>query len=336
MNTNWEKLRLKLDSLSIGDLLVEYPEMLERGAEIEAAALPAARTYVLAGMGGSALAGELYRDAAGDACPFQLYIHRGYSLPRWVDESIPVIVSSYSGNTEEALAVFDEALQRGLTVVALGSGGELERRAGEREVPFVKLPLLDGIPPAISPRLTLPYGFAALTKLLPGPEISLGKVAGFLRSLQQEAGGENPAAVIAELVHGTLPTLYLDLAWQGVGKIWQAQFNENAKNVLELGVFSEANHNEIQTWPNEEIPRSAIFLSSSLDPEGIRRRFEFAKTAWKGPFMLHHEKNDDRLLAAWSLTYLGMWASYYLALLRGQDPSDITMVTSIKDYLKKA
>lgn len=333
---DFDTLRAKHDSLGIGDVLADYPAMLETGEKITAEKLPQAKTYVLSGMGGSALAGELYRDAIGSEARFQLYINRGYDLPGWVDPAVPVILSSYSGNTEEVLAVFDETLKRDLTVVAMGGGGELERRAGEHGVQFVKLPDVKGLPPELCPRLTLPYGFAALTKLLPGPAFKLSEVADFLRSLQEDGDGENPAEVIARASHKTLPSLYLDEAWQGVGKVWQAQFNENAKSLLELAVLSEANHNEIQTWSNGELPRTAVFLRSELDSERIAKRLDFTREHLQWEIVEHREEGAERLLTVWGMAYLGLWVSYYLSMLRGADPGNIDTLLALKDYLKQA
>lgn len=336
MSVDWDELRERFDPRGIAGVLVDYPEMLEKGDTLSVEPLPASKVFVLSGMGGSAQAAELYRDALGPEAPFQLYINRSYHLPAWVDKTVPVIISSYSGNTEEALAVFDEALARRVPLAVMASGGELEKRAQKAGTLFVKQPLIEGLPAFLTPRFSLPYGFGGITRLLPGPKYLLSEAAARLRALQQNASSENPAVKIAMTAHRRLPSLYLDQAWQGVGKVWQAHFNENAKSLLEVAVLSEANHNEILTWQNDELPRAGVFLSSALDSHPVGKRFDFMRKQWPYEHVEHHSTEKDRLLAVWEMTYLGLWVSYYLAMLRGVDPSDITTLEKLKEYLRKS
>src|SRR5574338_948748 len=115
---------------------------------------------VVAGMGGSALAAGFFRSWPGINVPFEIV--RNYALPTYVDEHTLVVCSSYSGNTEETLAAFEDAASRESRpmIVAIASGGKLQAKATEAGVPFVQLP------GGFQPRMTLGYQLRALVEVL--------------------------------------------------------------------------------------------------------------------------------------------------------------------------
>lgn len=330
---DWEKLAAQHDPSQVWATLVDYPQMFEEAAKFSAPRLPAAPLIVVSGMGGSAMAAELYRDAVGDDSGFEIYLNRRYSLPGWLPAGTPVILSSYTGETEETLAAYEEAKKRGFPMGVVASGGRLSELAMSDGIATVT------VPGGLHPRYSIPYMFGALEALLPHPKFELAQVSRFLLKLQQDASGENPAVEIAEAAHKNLLSLYVDQGWAGVAKVWQAQFYENAKCLLEVGLFSEANHNEILTWSNGEIPRAGLILETALDPERIHKRFELVKPIWReqtGTELVHQTiQSDDRLLVVWDAVYRGLWASYYLGLLRGINPAEDGLLGQLKGQLKQ-
>jgi glucose/mannose-6-phosphate isomerase len=321
----------EFDPSGIGKIIGRFPGMFTEEFEVSVATLPAAKTIILSGMGGSALAGELYRDAAGPSLPFQLYINRGYALPSWADQSNPVIVASYSGDTEETISVFKEAREKGLLTVAMSAGGALKVLAEEAGVPWVELP------GGMQPRFAVVYMFRALHKLLPGPNFDLEGIGERLLALKQEWEATKEPAQLAKALQAGTPALFIDQAWQGVGKNWQANFAENAKLSLTLGIYSEFNHNEIQSWRAGEPTRSGVFVQTELDNRAVRRREEFCRDRWKeiyGEAGGYSHIGRDRAVITWSLAYLGLVISYRLAELRGVDPGDISAVMELKEFLK--
>lgn len=331
---DWEKLAAKHDPSQVWETLVKYPQMFEEAAKFDAPRLPPSPLVVVSGMGGSAMAAELYRDAAGDNSEFEIYLNRRYSLPGWLPEGTPVILSSYTGETEETLAAYEEAKRRGFPIGVVASGGRLAELAKADGVAMVT------VPGGLHPRYSIPYMFGALEALFPQSKFELAQVSQFLLKLQRDASGENPAVEIAEAAKGKLLSLYTDQAWAGVARVWQAQFYENAKCLLEVGLFSEANHNEILTWSNGEIPRAGLILETTLDPERIHKRFELVKPIWReqtGTELVHQTvQGDDRLLVVWDAVYRGLWASYYLGLLRGINPAEDALLGQFKGQLKQA
>ena len=73
---------------------------------------------LVAGMGGSWMAGALVAEARLARVPVRL--HRSYDLPEELDrERTLVIAYSFSGNTEEALSAYDSARKAGCPLVGL-------------------------------------------------------------------------------------------------------------------------------------------------------------------------------------------------------------------------
>ena len=116
------------------------------------------RKFAVCGMGGSHLAADLIKIARPD---LDIIIHSSYGLPEIgdLDERL-IIVNSYSGNTEEALDSFGEALEKKLNLAAISIGGKLLEQAQNKGIAFVKIP-----DTGIQPRMALGFFVLALLKL---------------------------------------------------------------------------------------------------------------------------------------------------------------------------
>src|SRR5439155_20620443 len=92
------------------------------------------------GMGSSAHSGEMLRALFRDRIRIPVEINRSPDLPEYCGPHTLVVASSYSGDTAETLACFDEAISRGCRVVSIASGGELRRRSRSLDLPVVEIP----------------------------------------------------------------------------------------------------------------------------------------------------------------------------------------------------
>ena len=94
------------------------------------------RHVVLAGMGGSAIGGDLLAGYCASLCPIPVTVHHDYDLHLFArNEHTLVVCVSHSGDTEETLSSFEAAYEAGCRIVALGTGGELAKRAKANGVP---------------------------------------------------------------------------------------------------------------------------------------------------------------------------------------------------------
>ncbi len=305
---------------------------------------------VVCGMGGSAIGAELARDLAGAGNRFPIHVERGYLLPRFADSSTTVICVSYSGNTEEIIALFREALNRNCGVGVITSGGILEREAAESGVDTVKV--RGGLPPRaaigslLAPLLRFISGWGMIrmdekdfSSLLETVEAALKNVApDFIN---------NPAMKISEKLFDRIPLIYSGGSLlNGAAYRWKCQFNENSKVMAFSNIFPELGHNEIMGWDCPEDIRkkmTVIMLNDRDDHPRVKKRMAITASMLEdiGVEIIKIESGSwfpggaatraQRLL---STVVLGDMSSVYLALRRGIDPAPIQRIELVKDKLR--
>jgi glucose/mannose-6-phosphate isomerase len=322
------------------------PDQLEASEAIVAGHSPRKKVTraVLCGMGGSSIAGELIR---GIYSPdLELHVERGYRLPSWLDAKTLLIFSSYSGNTEETLAAYDDAksFPRSPRVV-IGSGGALFERARGDGVSQLRLP--GGLPP----RCALGYGLGvlrrllALEDLLPAPEEDIAAATAALRRGNESLGPsasahENRARRLARRLYGRLPVLYASSPMTAaVARRWSNQLNENAKVLAHRAQFPELDHNEIMGWSSATSARSLAFVlvlrDAGVDPR-IARRIAATRSVLSGstPDWDEVESQAERSFArALELVQFGDYLSVYLAGEGSVDPIEIGLIQQLKQQL---
>ncbi len=191
-------------------------------------------TVIVAGMGGSALAAVLAKSWLRLNLPFEVI--RKYELPEYVGAKTLVVVSSYSGNTEETLSCLEDTEARGAQVVIIAAGGQLIDLAQEKKHPFIQLPS------HYQPRMAVSLNLRALVKvfeaygLVEGKYIEIAGVSDWLSEhcqnwLPDVPTVENQAKQLAEHAAGKTAVIYSGSRMAPVGYKWKISFNENAKNV---------------------------------------------------------------------------------------------------------
>jgi glucose/mannose-6-phosphate isomerase len=334
------------------EMLLAFPRQCQEGAALGRACnvggLGRPTSVVVAGMGGSAIAGDLLKAYGDTLIRVPLVVARDYHLPRFVGAPTLVIVSSYSGNTEETLAAFEDASGRGARRLCLCSGGMLEEVARESGVEVIKLPS------DYPPRCTVGFSFFALMTVLNRLGLASYRrdhVAECVETLHElvpvydpaTPAPENQAKQLAEAMLKRFPVIYAARLPLGpVAFRWQTQLNENSKTFCHHGILPEMDHNEIVGWEN---PRGVLdkafilFLRHRSEGEKLARRAEITAAllreagyevggAWG--------KGDGALAGMFSLLYLGDWVSYYLALLNGVDPTLVARIDRLKDALSSS
>ena len=350
-----EKARhYRIDGERMIDRVVELADQVEEawesardlGTTIAGAASP----VVVCGMGGSAIGGQMLADLVKMDAKVPIYLERGYTLPAFVDGKTPVICVSYSGNTEEVLSSFEEALRRGSPVVAITSGGALLERAQEAGVQTHVTP--GGMPP----RAALGYLFTPLLRIASNAglyEISDEEVVSAVRKLRDLSARysldsdpvENNAMQLTKKLYGKIPLIYSgDGLLAGSAYRWKCQFNENSKCMAFYNTFSELGHNEIMGWDSPERLREDFFVIMLKDGEDharIQKRMEitFRELEPLGGGGIQIESSGEkgrrgRLSRLFSILALGDFTSVYLAVEYGKDPTPIEKIENIKEALR--
>ncbi|MCW4054198.1 MAG: bifunctional phosphoglucose/phosphomannose isomerase [Candidatus Bathyarchaeota archaeon] len=300
---------------------------------------------IVAGMGGSAIGGEMLKDWARDKAHFPIEVSRAYSLPSYANERSLVLVMSYSGETEESLSSFLNALKRRCMVFCVSSGGSLLEFAEKLNAPYLR------VPSAMPPRAALPYMVVPLLKLLEkagvvssiSEELSeaiqlLGRIAG--ENAPEMPMKDNFAKMLASGINGSVPVVYGFGLYRGVAQRFKQQFNENSKVPSKWEFFSELNHNEIVGWEKaEELAKcfSTIFIRDKAEPTEIRSRIETTKTLislYSKTFEVW-SRGKSALARMLSTVCIGDFTSVYLAILRGVDPTPVETINLLKQKMKR-
>ena len=326
---------------TLPDQIVEGLALAERAWQPLMGLKP--RNIVVAGMGGSAIGGELLRTYMLHRMDVQISICRDYKLPDFVCGDSLVVVSSYSGNTYEALACFEDALKREAVIGCVSSGGELLRRTGAHSVPALVLP------PGFPPRAALGYSFSAVLGLagalgLGSPdEAGVDECLTTLRTLagvySKTAGGTNPAISIAEGLIDSIPVIYCSTELAAVGLRWKNQLCENSKKMAFAGYLPEMSHNDIMGWEvdDKQSDVGVVLLRTSQDHPGVAARFDFLKNLMTGKASYTEEvwsTGSSLISRLFSLILLGDYVSVYLAVMRGLDPTPIATIDRMKSWIK--
>lgn len=305
-----------------------------------------ARNIVVCGMGGSAIGADLVRSLVEGAIQVPYTVVRGYDLPGWVNADTLVVLSSYSGATEEVLTNCEQALTAGAKILMVTTGGTLAGLARERDFPLVDFQFVG------QPREGLAY--SALLML--GVLIGLGYVANVQAAVLESADvldemandlapgvptGDNPAKQLALRLHGRLPVVYGGGLLAEVARRWKGQFNENAKNWAFFEQLPELHHNAVVGYPNPEEVRerlTVLILSSDKNHPRIKLREGVTRELLAQRQIANEVVNargESPLAHILSTVYFGDMVSYYLALLNGADPSEIDAINYLKSRLSE-
>ncbi len=301
------------------------------------------QNVVLAGMGGSALAGLISNSWPGYKLPFEVV--RGYDIPAYVGPATLFIASSYSGNTEETITALSQATARKAQVVILSSGGKLAEIAKSKHYPIALLPEVT------EPRYGVLYSLKALVTVLEkfglankeSAEKTMHEAADFIKKsvanwTPDKPTSQNPAKKLAQELMGRAPVIYAGPKLFPAAYKWKISFNENAKNVAWCNQYSEFNHNEMLGWTSHPVdkPYSVIELRSNHEHPRIQRRFEVTEQLLSGQRPAPHviQVEGDTLLEQllWSIAF-GDFVSLYLALLNGINPTPVDLIEKFKKTL---
>lgn len=301
---------------------------------------------VLSGLGGSAIGGDLLRSYLAGELKIPFLINRHYTLPAFVGRKSLVIISSYSGDTEEAISAFREALKRKARILCISSGGMLGTLAKAKRRPMIQVP--GGLPP----RVALGYSFfpllLTLSKLgiVKNKNREVAETISLLANKAVEYGIPDPqtnkALQLAEQLRGRIGVIYSSTdRFDSVNTRWRGQVAENAKSLAFGHVLPEMNHNELVGWKvlREQMREMQVFiLRDHDDHKRVKMRIDITKTIlteYTGRVTEVWSEGTSLLARMFSLVYLGDWVGYYLAILNGVDPTPVHVIDYLKNKLGK-
>jgi len=323
------------------ELIKNFPEQMREAIQIgEQAQLKTVfatdvKNIVVCGLGGSGIGGDLLAELLKPELKIPVIVNKSYFLPAFADTSTLLILSSYSGNTEETLACAYEALEKGLKPLVVTAGGKLEELALKHNLDLIKIP--SGHPP----RACLGYSSAQLFFILE----HYGLIAAdfkkqFLQAADFLVAEQRLIMEDAEFLAGKLlqkvVILYAEDKYESTALRLKQQINENSKMHCWYNVVPEMNHNELVGW-KEPVGNLAVIIFRSEDEfHRNTHRIVYKKDGIvklsDNVFELY-AKGANLLEKHFYLIHIGDWLSYYLATLQGIDPVEVNVITNLKKKL---
>ena len=303
------------------------------------------RQIVICGMGGSAIGGDFTAAYLTNQMLVPVVAHRNYGLPGWArgPETL-VICSSHSGNTEETLSSFNEALQRGCSLMSICTGGKLAELSKENGKnywifdhvgqPRTAIGWTVGLLLALFFRLGLIEDQAAVVE-----EAAAVLADGITKLGKESPVSHNPAKRLAGQLLERNIVIYGAGEMEVIARRWKSEINELAKAWAAFEGIPEMNHNALAGLRHPESlyeRTSAIFLRCDYDHERNRKRIELSQQ-----FFLQagvgvdsvKARGEGKLAQMFSLLQFGDYVSYYLALAYGEDPTPIEVLNELKRLL---
>ena len=322
------------------------------------------RAVVVVGMGGSAVAGDVLSAVAGPALPVPLVVHRDFGLPGWVGPMDLVVAVSCSGETAETLSALEEAVRRGCRLLVVGRAGSPLDDLGQRGR-AVFVPVTQGRQPRASAwALATPLVVAGhALGLLQAPNDVVEEAAALLETIADRCRVDaehlvNPAKRLAVHLDGALPLVWGTSSLAGVAAHrFASQLNENAHVAAVHGALPEAGHNQVVALDGPMAARADtvgdpddFFRDRGDDVEqpgvlalvALRDVEEHPVTARRAdvslelarerqvPVLELRAEGSGRFARLASLVAVPDFASAYLALLHGTDPTPVAAIDELK------
>ena len=340
--------RERIDSSNLRDRLRELPSHCE-AAWLASMSLKISHdngpitNVVIAGMGGSAIAGDLLVDLAAAQHTVPMSVVRDFSLPMKLDSGSLVVVCSYSGETEETIALYDDAVQQGARILAITGGGRLREKANYNGDMILRIDVQSEPRSAVAYNLILLIGAFRALGVLTISDLEVQRAFDILRSAlsnltENVSIQDNPAKKLALLSKDKLLVVYGGGIFAGMARRWKSQINENSKSWAFYEVIPELLHNSIESLDqNQGTGHLLLLLRPNGVDERLHKRYEVLLQLFSKKNTHYHMISsivDTPLGQILDMLVLGDYFSYYLALIKNIDPSPNPVIDLAKSLNK--
>jgi len=293
--------------------------------------LKKATSFLLAGMGGSHLASEIIQ-AWNPLSRIKTW--SDYGLPE-VEKTCLVILSSYSGNTEETISAYKEAVKRKLNKAVISTGGKLIELAKKDGTPYIKLPAT-----GIQPRSALGFSVRAVLCLM-GEEKGLRELRALGKTLNPK-NDEDEGRRLAGETKGCVPVVYASRKNSGIAYNWKIKLNETGKIPAFCNVLPELNHNEMTGFDRKPSSKKLsenfffLLLKDKKDNQKIQKRMEILERLYKERGLKVKQiplRGRGVFEKIFSSLLLADWIALYTAEGYGLEAEEVPMVEEFKKLM---
>lgn len=319
-----------------------FAEQLTQAINIgEEAALRSAKNgidnIVISGLGGSGIGGKIVSELVEGQLEIPVIVNNSYFLPKFANKNTLVIVSSYSGNTEETVFVLKEAIARGCETACITSGGKVAQLAKKHGLNHIIIP--GGNPPRSMLTFSLVQQFYILNHYNIIDNSFSQKLNDSINLLNHAVENiKAEAERVANAILGKTVAIYANARIEGVATRFKQQINENAKALCWDHSIPEMNHNELVGWAGGNQNFAAIFLDNEDDFNRNKVRARVSKEIignYTDTVITINSKGNSLIEKALYLILLTDWVSVYLGNLKKIDTIEVDVITNLKNELSK-
>ena len=308
-----------------------------KNAQIKALAKPISEVFV-AGMGGSGIGGDFVSSMLRNQLRVPYIVNKSYDPPAFIDSDTLVIISSYSGNTEETVSTLEKIMPSGARIICISSGGKIIDLAKTHDIDYIELPTGWS-----SPRACLGYSVVAQFFIL----FHLGLINADFESefisavllLQTETESiQEKAKHLASALHNKLVVIYATDRIEPVAVRFRQQINENAKRLCWHHVIPEMNHNELVGWRTNNDSLAVVFLINSDDRIQNKIRMDLTQevvSQFAGSTIDVMSRGNSIIERSIYLVHLLDYVSLYLAELNHVDVVEVRVIEAFKIQLNQ-
>lgn len=322
-------------------LIEGFTGQLQEALNIAHAAVLTKKTHVqnivVTGLGGSGISGTILSELVQDECPVPIVINKDYFLPAFVGPHSLVIISSYSGNTEETLSAMQDAISKQAQIVCITSGGKVKELADAHGFDTIVIP--GGHPP----RSCIGYSMVQLIKVIQFNGLVktdlLAEVKSSIALLDAESDAiKQESKAIAEKLFQKIAVIYSLGSCEGTTVRFRQQINENSKMLCWHHTLPEMNHNELVGWTEKNDSLAVVTFHTAFDYERTVKRYEICKSLFEkysASVIDIIAKGKTKLEQYFYLIHIGDWISVDLADLKHIDAVEVNVITDLKNELAK-
>ncbi len=293
------------------------------------------QNIIVTGLGGSGIGGSILSELVQSECNVPIIINKDYFLPAFVNSNSLVIISSYSGNTEETISAMNEAITKNAQIICVTSGGEIAKMAQQHQFDCITIP--GGNPP----RSCIGYSLVQLLKIV---QFNGFVKTDFLKQVEssvqllnvEKENIKQEATEIAKTLFGKIAVIYSLGSCEGVAVRFRQQINENSKMLCWHHTFPEMNHNELVGWTEKNDDLAVVTFKTSFDFARTVKRYELCTplfSKFSASVTDITAKGNSKLEQFMYLINIGDWISCYIADLKDIDAIEVNVITKLKNDL---
>ncbi|MBR9675561.1 bifunctional phosphoglucose/phosphomannose isomerase [Candidatus Woesearchaeota archaeon] len=331
---DYEELIESLDTHNVRAVFRNFSEQIYKGVASAANIniIEEINKIVICGMGGSALPGYLLKQYLYDI-PIPIFVVEDYDLPSYVDKETLVFAVSYSGNTEETISAYKQAIKSGAKTIAISSGGKLKELCEINKTPLIS------VIPSYAPRQAYGILFFPMLKVLENSKIIPEENENIKKLLLalKKTNFEDMGRTLANRLLNKTPLIYASSSLGVAAWKWRINLNENTKILAFSNVFPALDHNELNGFDQVIGDYYVIILRDEKESKKLAKRIEATKKLIKEKGVQVTEvgiTGDCYLTRLFSAILIGDWATYYLSIMYEKNPYSTPMIDKLKELLR--